>query len=293
MQDTVTAKTTMIDVSEVKVYRECPRKWAFSSRNKMHLRKKDTPVSLKLGTAFHKAIERMYLGVDIKLNEIAEELEIDKANLDMLEFQLGGYYNNVLKRDLEQFAVVNTEHRFYIPIEDIAHGIFIPRNDDNIAIVGSIDLVYRHRESGNFGGLEHKFIKNFRSSIYDALDEQPKLYFYVIDHEFGDCEIIGINQVRKLKTKFDFIRSALTYTPEQLDNFIENFIISCLEIADMISLEHFPCNPNYMGCQMCDYSELCLSMNAQGTDNINVIDNEEILASLGLEKRTVDHLDEK
>lgn len=282
-----------IDVSEVKAFRECTRKWAFSSRNKMHLRAKEQKLPLRMGTAFHKAIERMYLGTYINLDDIIEEFEIDDQNAKMMELNLGGYYNNVLKHDLAKFAVVNTEHRFNIPLLTLVPELCSDGSYNAVNITGSVDLVFRDRQTGKYGGLEHKYIRNFRPDVYEHLDEQPKMYFYAIEHDFEGCEVIGINQVRKLKTKFDHARTHMTYTPEQLDNFVENFATTCIEIVRATELIYFPARPGYMSCQICDYAPLCLDMNELGTDNINVINDPELLDELGFEKRLIDHLNEK
>ena len=283
-----------IDVSEVKSFRECTRKWAFSSRNKMHLRAKEQKLPLRMGTAFHKALERMYLGTYIKLDDIVEELEIDEQNAKMMELNLGGYYNNVLKHDLEKFAVVNTEHRFNIPLLTLTPELCSDGSYNAANITGSIDLVFRDRQTGKYGGLEHKYIRNFRPDVYEHLDEQPKMYFYALEHDFDDCEVIGINQIRKLKTKFDHARTHMSYTPKQLENFIENFTATCIKIVhSSLQIKSFPARPGYMSCQICDYAPLCLYMNELGTDNISVLDDKELLGEYGFEKRLIDHLDEK
>lgn len=283
-----------IDVSEVKAFRECERKWAFSSRNKLHLRAKEQKLPLRMGTVFHKAIERMYLGVDLKLKDLTDEHEIEDKDAKMLELNLGGYYKNVLKQDLENFAVVDTEHRFNIPILSICPDMyFVDIFNNSINLTGSIDLVYRYRGTDTHGALEHKYIKNFRPDTYEQLDEQPKMYFYAIQHDFGNCKVIGLNQIRKLKTKFDHARTHMIYTPEQIDNFLKNFVNSCIDISYAMQQQYFPCTPSYMGCQLCDYAPLCLDMNSLGTDDINIIDDEYLLSEFGFEKRIIDHLDEK
>ena len=52
----------IVDVSEIKEFRHCKRKWQLSSRNSFHLTPCVTPPAFKMGTVFHECWHKLYLG---------------------------------------------------------------------------------------------------------------------------------------------------------------------------------------------------------------------------------------
>lgn len=276
------SKSIMIDVSEMKTKRDCHRKWAFSSRNKMHLRSKVTPPALALGIAFHKGLELLYMGVSPDIDGLCTTygvLDFDEQRI--LRTMLEGYEENIIRLDIEKYEILDTEYKFQIPVEGT-----------NIIVTGSIDMVVRERATGKIFGFEHKSAKNWRPEIYDILDEQPQMYFIAIEKGFGRCDGIFINQVKKLKTKFDIKRTLLTYSKARLDNFFKCFVKDCHEINNMKDDNEFTASPSYIKCTMCMYADLCISIETSDSIDVSNISESEI-EILGLEKRLIDHLDEK
>ena len=66
------------DVSEIKEFRHCKRKWQLSSRNSFHLTPCVTPPAFKMGTVFHECLHKLYLGKD--------EAEVEKYCTDQMKY---------------------------------------------------------------------------------------------------------------------------------------------------------------------------------------------------------------
>jgi len=264
-------------ISEIKTFRECQRKWYFSGRNGMYLRPFDIAPAFKTGSAFHDALEAMYKQEHYDLDSIIEKHKVDEDEHDMLKFQVKKYEENVIKHDLKTMNIIAPELSYNI---ELANGVIL---------FGFIDVVYEEKKTGDIGILEHKFVRNFRSDVYNHLDEQIKAYELALREIYGQCDAgVNLNQVRKLKTKFDHAREAYKQTDEQLLHFYEEL----LDVTDHMQLlsengvvDH-PATPHWMGCSFCEYRSLCLKMNQEGTNDTTIITGKDI-KDAGLAKRNL------
>ena len=291
-----------IDVSEVKSYKECGRKWDLSSRNKFHLRPKAPNTNFLFGTLFHEGLHAMYMGAnpDKAIDDAVKELG-DPAMQRCMVTMLSGYAQEVLPKDLEEFNVLDIEHSFNLEYEDLP----------GITLCGSIDMICEHKKTGLIFGFEHKTARAFRPAIYTQLDEQPRLYTealvqYVKERALNkDGEVltdeeaaeriggIYINQVKKVQKYFDSQRDLCKYTEADRANFMESFFHTCRLILERKTNTpegeaQLP-EPGYMKCQMCDYSNIC---EHYGYEHIN---KDDLLQEFSeeYEVRECDHLDEK
>lgn len=177
----------IVDVSEIKEFRHCKRKWQLSSRNSFHLTPCVTPTAFKLGTVFHECLHKLYLGKD--------ETEVEQYCKDQLKYNdpkdatmilsmVRGYSRNVMPTD-ERFVPLDIEWHFkYSPYEmldeagrDIVGRLGIDAQLQDITIAGSIDMIALDTETNQIWGFEHKTAKNFRNDVYLWMDEQPRVYF--------------------------------------------------------------------------------------------------------------------
>jgi CRISPR/Cas system-associated exonuclease Cas4 (RecB family) len=261
-----------VDTSEIKDFRNCIRKWAFTSRNMMHLRPITTPKAFAFGIAFHAGLHTMYSGKAI--NYESDELfkEVIPEELPMLIMLLKGYEEQVLPNDLEKFEVLHLEYRFDEPVR------------------GSIDMVVRDNTTGAIYGVEHKTGKTFRGDMYNQLDEQLMMYTLAIEKAFGRCDGIYLNEIKKLKTKFESKRTLCRFTREELDYFMEGISETIEQMELAVSRKTFRACPNAMSCAMCDYQPLCMHIKSHG--DISAV-TEDILATYDLATRSTDHLNEK
>lgn len=269
-----------IDVSEVKSYRICPRQHNLTSRNRMHLRPIVTPDAFVTGKLFHKALHSMYLGAT--LESIIKGLRDENAEL-CLYTMLNSYYINVLPLDLDQYAILDIEHRFTFKA---------PVKQFDIDVVGSIDMLAQDKLTGLVYGFEHKSAKNFKDATYMWMDEQPRLYTealrrYCIDRNLPMGGIF-INEVRKLTRDFSHRRTLCEYSAEDLDNFLLQFYQTASEIYCVSGRMADVPKPSFMGCQMCDFAAVCQ------TYKYATLDKDAIMAEFDMEFKVaeMDHLEE-
>ena len=178
------------DVSEIKDFRHCKRKWQLGSRNSFHLRPIVTPSAFKMGTVFHECLHKLYLGKDkeevIKYLE-GEMLTSDPKETLVLKSMVSGYAREVMPEDAK-FKVLDIEHHFkFKPFDllddkgkELAKQLTNGASADyflNLEIAGSIDMIALNLEDNTVWGFEHKTAKNFRNSTYLWLDEQPRVYY--------------------------------------------------------------------------------------------------------------------
>lgn len=276
-----------VDVSEIKTYRQCPRKWQLSSRNQMHLRPINIPRHFTFGTIFHEALHQLYLGADP-----AKVLKWTKSQIDpntpselALPSMIEGYIENLLEEDLERYEVLEVEHHFE---EKFTADAFL---------CGSIDMIAIDRETNTLVGFEHKTCKNFRTGAYLHLDDQLRVYNWVL-HCMAlrlDTKIevggIVLNETRKLLRKFENKRQIHNEPFPSLLRYINSLASTVHDLTQSVysSYDPQPC-ADFMHCQMCEFNTIC---ETYGTDELPVQD--EILKEFELEfqERECDHLDEK
>ena len=176
-----------VDVSEIKEFRHCKRKWQLSSRNSFHLTPCVPPKAFKLGTVFHECLHKLYLGKDEAEVEkyCADQLKNDDPkDATMILSMVRGYSRNVIPSD-ERFVPIDIEWHFkFSPFElldgmgyYLAHEMGIADALREITIAGSIDMIALDTETNQIWGFEHKTAKNFRNDIYLWMDEQPRVYY--------------------------------------------------------------------------------------------------------------------
>lgn len=257
----------LTSINEVKTFRECRRKWYFSGRNGMYLRPKIVDSSLRTGSAFHAALEAMYKQESYNIDNIIDKYKVEEKDRDMLKFQIKKYEENVLKHDLETINVIASEFKYSIELEN------------GVTLFGFIDVVYEEKKTGDIGALEHKFVRNLRSDVYNYLDEQIKAYELAILKVFGQCNAgVSLNQVRKLKTKFEHARDTYKQTRQQLKHFYWELVkvTDHMRLLSDLGIKYHPAEPHWMGCSFCEYKDLCLKMNQAGTNDTTILTEKDI-----------------
>lgn len=298
------------DVSEMKTVNECGRKWELSSRNAYHMRPKVTNPNLFFGSLFHECLHTLYLGgnIDKVINQAVKECQGDPTQQKVIEAMLRGYYDEVLLHDLEEYKVLDIEHRvdFYLPdfivfADEIGGEI---DENESTKVCGSIDMICLRKSDNTIWGFEHKTASKFRPDIYVAMDEQPRVYYielvqYVnrLNEKAGEAKYkvggIYINEVKKVQRKFEYMRRACVYSEVQQAKFMERLNAAAMRIHDMrMGLEHgcgCHMNPGYMSCSMCDYAAICQTYGYADLDKEAILDE----FAEEFEVRECDHLDEK
>jgi hypothetical protein len=281
----------IVDVSEMKTFRNCKRQWALSSRNYMHLRPRTPNPNLLFGSVSHNMLHAMYLGAKPEklIEQFSRELA-DDVQRRVFSNITNSYYDQVLPDDLSKYKVIDIEHRFALDI-----GI------EGMEVHGSIDMLALEPETGLIHGFEHKFVGKFRPDLYNVFDEQPRVYYaalirfvekYNADHgtDYKPGKIF-LNEIKKVQRSFEFKRTPLEYTREHLDKFFERFILDCCSLRNFVEkpeVQEFP-EPSYMKCQMCDFKTICAHF------QLETLNPEDVIAEFSeeYEVRDIDHLEEK
>lgn len=276
-----------IDISEVKTFKTCGRKWYLSSRNMCNLKKKNRQAYFAVGTTFHEALHRLYSKVSLEKVQKYISRHLEGKECELVTAMVTNYAQEVLPQDLERFEVLEIEHYFSYEWQDYD-------------LCGSIDMVVLDKQEGKVYGFEHKTCAKFRDELYLKMDEQPRLYAYVLQdytttynmthgthYEYGG---IYLNEVRKLKRKFEHCRRLLNYSGDECDAFMAELRM----ITDAISTPKYKdiaATPNYFNCQMCDYKDVCMKY----AYHTMAIEAQEVLKDFpdDFEVPEVDHLDEK
>lgn len=213
-------KEIFMSTSEIKTYKNCRRQWEFTSRNRMMVKPRITPKALALGTLWHEALASLYSGANYDAVWALVQQEMTE-NDTALKAMLPQYYEQVLKQDMQDWKVLEVEHKFYFPTglsrlsDDTAvcpkcdrvfdsnvkalwpqHSEEFPDilgrcMDCNVAIVpqilevhmtGAIDLIVYDESNDQVLGIEHKTCAKFRDDVFGHLDEQPRVYFEALNH---------------------------------------------------------------------------------------------------------------
>lgn len=210
-----------VDVSEIKEFRHCKRKWQLSSRNSFHLTPCVPPKAFKLGTVFHECLHKLYLGKD--------EAEVEKYCNDQLKnddpkdatmilSMVRGYSRSVIPID-EHFVPIDIEWHFkfspFALLDDtglaLAHTMGITDALTDITIAGSIDMIALDTETNQIWGFEHKTAKNFRNDIYLWMDEQPRVYYAALQQWVKKYNETRYEKWFYDKEKYEFNHHGATY----------------------------------------------------------------------------------
>lgn len=278
----------IVDVSEIKDFRHCKRKWQLASRNSFHLRPVITPSAFKMGTVFHECLHKMYLGKPIA--EVLSYMQNEMAGSDVkeslvLRSMISGYAYEVLPDDLDRFEILDIEYHFEFKPYDVMIELGIdpatfPGMEllKDLIVAGSIDMIARDRYTNEIWGFEHKTAKNFRNDTFLWMDEQPRVYYVAlmlwviqynlkivkehpndIEPKFVKLGGVFINEVRKLVRTFESKRSVLRYPMDDIRNFMISFFTSCAECHKLVNnqdLARVP-QPDMMTCSTCMFNTIC------------------------------------
>lgn len=180
----------IVDVSEIKDFRHCKRRWQYASRNSFHLRPKVTPSAFKMGTIFHECLHKLYLGKETE--EVMQYMENEMVGSEdkeivVLRSMIKGYATEVIPVDLERFEVMDIEYHFKFKPYDVMLELGIDMELfpgiewlSDVEVAGSIDMIARDRNTNEVWGFEHKTAKNFRNDTFLWMDEQPRVYYVAL-----------------------------------------------------------------------------------------------------------------
>lgn len=252
-------------VSEIKTFLSSRRNWYWGGRNARYLRADTSTSALRLGSAFHDALENLYQGRAVKLGILNEKYRLSEEDQKILRFQIQKYSTLVLPEDLRRFEIIKPEMQYSIQLTDTTE------------LFGFMDVVYRNRENGKFGILEHKFVARPRSDRYNELEEQVKTYELALREVYGDqFDKVILNQVIKSPTDFKNIRTEHSQNDNQLKHFRQKLIDTTEEMKIQSKNPIVPYSPHWAELTFDPYYPLNKKMDLLGTDDTRVITEEDI-----------------
>jgi hypothetical protein len=270
------------DSSKIQHYLDCPRAFFYK-----HIlgwtRDMEIANDLAFGRAWHEAMEVIYKeGFSMEAVEKAYNEAFLPSYRESFPAETDGLFGAKtptnaytalceyimepsIRRDLDLFDVIDTEISGLVPV------------NEEQSMVYKLDLLYRRRDNGMFGVLEHKTKKNsFSRTWTDQWDQSIQIGTYnhalnliVGNEEFSNVEGVTVNGAAFLKTKFDFLRVQVKRPVDMMhewlwtvNDLIDNikmdieFLEECSE--DDVIMRAFRKNPQactkYYGCE---FSAFC------------------------------------
>lgn len=238
-----------------------------------------------MGTLFHEALAQLYLGASYEAVIKLVKAEMSKDDIALVAM-LKGYYDQVLVEDLEKYEVIATEYVFNFPATE---------ENPHLTVTGAIDLIVKEKHTNIIHGIEHKTCQTFREEAFGYLDEQPRVYTKALQHyakQHGYTPgFIYINEVKKLLRDFQYRRTQMVYSEEDLTNFWELWLAkaqACYNLATQPEPRTLP-QPSYFACKMCAFQQVCAG------HGYAPVTKETMLTDYSGEfkERECDHLEEK
>lgn len=252
-------------ISEIKQFLANRRNWYWSGRNARYLRGTKSSSALRLGSAFHDALENLYQGKKVQIQTLFEKYDLSKEDQEILRFQLNKYISLVLPSDLEKYEIIEPEMKYSIQLTETTE------------LFGFMDIVYRNRENGKYGILEHKFVARPRADRYNEMEEQVKTYELALREIYGDqFDKVILNQIIKSPTDFRNIRSEHRQNENQLKHFRQKLIDTTEEMKIQSENPIVPYSPHWAEVSYDDYYPLNRKMDLLGTDDTRVITAKDI-----------------
>lgn len=253
-------------ISEIKQFLQSRRNWYWSGRNALYLREKhiDSP-ALRLGSAFHDALENMYQERPVDTRKLTKQYKLADEDKQMLIRHLTSYKSLVLPGDLERYEIIEPEMRY---------SYILP---NGVELFGFVDIVYRNKENNQIGALEHKYMSRPRSDRYNESEEQVRAYEIALRDMFdGSFDGAILNQVIKDRGGFRNIRSRHKMNEAQREHFIQKLVDTTEAMKIQATNPIIPYSPHFASLAFDPYYDLNRKMDLLGTDDTRVITKEDI-----------------
>ncbi len=181
-----------IHVSDLRTYKECRRKWNYSSPLRMNLRPEHSPVYFTVGRAVHYALAEYYETQEAP--ELIYDRYIDAVRLsepimpeDEKHITVGrgmctNYFDwiNSPEQPDEDWKVIATEIKFKTPLFNIEG-----KKSNRIFLAGRFDGVWKHEPTGDLWLMEFKTTSRQPNANWLTLDDQASAYCWAAQQIFG------------------------------------------------------------------------------------------------------------
>jgi hypothetical protein len=210
----------ILHTSDARIFRDCRRKWEWTSRQRQNLEPIAPDLKFWLGTACHFALEHYYGKSDrdavaslaefdnwtvTEITRIRHEYDLTEEQKTRLEEtrELGlGMLRHYFEwaPEVDDFEVLSTEQEFEVPL--IIDGNEIP----GVRLAGRLDGVIRFPATKDIYVFEHKTAISIQPENL-VLDEQAGSYVYAAEQLYG-YEVKGI--------LYNFLRKKVPTVPQKL-----------------------------------------------------------------------------
>lgn len=212
-----------IDNTAMTAYMSCPREYLYGMHE--HRRPTGRSAALVFGGAYHAGLEAYYSGGDLNDMKVAalEKWEDHGAEGDYRTLERCWI---VLEKYLKRWPDSDREETIgwpENPLVEVSTHVMGPELShpyagkiDRIVVVNGLGYIEDHKTTSR---LDKWFFKQFENS------NQMMGYVYMAQQLVPGIKIVGarINVAHVLKTKEDFHRAPVTFTPEQIKHWADNY----------------------------------------------------------------------
>ncbi len=191
-------RTFAIHVSDLRTFKECRRKWHYSSPLRMNLRPERSPIYFTVGRAVHYALAEYYetgeAPVDIydryveAVRQVEPVPDEDERHLEVGRGMVVNYLNWVTSPEQpdEDWKVLATELKYKTPLFNDEG-----KKSNRVFLEGRIDGVWKHLPTGKVWLMEFKTTARQPNANWLTLDDQASAYCWAAQQVF-DTPIEGV-----------------------------------------------------------------------------------------------------
>lgn len=181
-----------IHVSDLRTYKECRRKWHYSSPLRMNLRPEHSPIYFTVGRAVHYALAEFYetgeapeLIYDRYIAAVRQSEPVmpeDEKHIVTGRGMCTNYFDwiNSPEQPDEEWQVLATEMKYKTPLFN-SEG----KKSNRIFLAGRFDGVWKHKPTGDLWLMEFKTTSRQPNAKWLTLDDQASAYCWAAQQLFG------------------------------------------------------------------------------------------------------------
>lgn len=181
-----------IHVSDLRTYKECRRKWNYSSPLRMNLRPEHSPIYFTVGRAVHYALAEYYetgeapnLIYDRYIDAVRQAEPVmpeDEKHIIVGRGMCTNYFDwiNSPEAPDDDWQVLATEMKYKTPL-------FNPegKKSNRIFLAGRFDGVWKHKPTGDLWLMEFKTTSRQPNAQWLTLDDQASAYCWAAQQILG------------------------------------------------------------------------------------------------------------
>ena len=260
--------------SELKMWRECKRKWWLHTYRKLRLRPEFTSVgAAQLGTLVHAGLETFYAGGDVaQLLEGArmsapddwapEKVQKHLSSVEMAEIMISGYVEWLEESGADQYLeLVSAEQKVTIDLTE------------DIGMMGRIDQVVRDTSTGALRFIDFKTVQNLTDIPKNAPRDEQFMHYSILLSGVDGLEKVDGGIWRMLRKVKRTARSnppfygehSIKFNKHQLEAYKDRVTRIITEITSMEEMLDNGVAPKYIAiptpsptCDWkCEFKEVC------------------------------------